>query len=86
MKINLKNDSLLQYLYGMFVYCKISQHINKKKRYISRTWQLANPEMKYLSQSLKNDKKKKMIKIAIIKVIIFIVTVILHTYIGILPA
>ena len=40
--------------------------------------------MKYLSQSLKND--KKMIKIAIIKVIIFIVTVILHTYIGILPA
>ena len=32
--------------------------------------------MKYLSQSLKNDKKKKMIKIAIIKVIIFIVTVI----------
>ena len=42
--------------------------------------------MKYLSQSLKNDKKKKIIKIAIIKVIIFIVTVILHTYIGILPA
>ena len=40
--------------------------------------------MKYLSQSLKND--KKMIKIAIIKVIIFIVTVILHTYIGILAA
>ena len=30
--------------------------------------------MKYLSQSLKND--KKMIKIAILKVIIFIVTVI----------
>ena len=42
--------------------------------------------MKYLSQSLKNDKKKKIIKIAIIKVIIFIVTVILHTYIGILAA
>ena len=32
--------------------------------------------MKYLSQSLKNDKKKKIIKIAILKVIIFIVTVI----------